>query len=419
MVRLSKGAMGVLCLIAAGAPLFSYSHTIDAMGFNMPVTDTVFHAHEQPYLQNVGLDILDTKRITVSGNDLGTLVSHIFDVNPLGSPNASNALDSSYFSRRPIQSVIFYSHTLNAGYDLLEEDIEGFSIIYVDQSTLNHALFEKSGDAFVKVPEYQLRLTGFLTLDEIRLIHFSFAPSSDLLPPSSEIFVVVNETDLLPAVNAADSDLEIARQLFTDSSRNAGRFLSTYYMGYNLRLENTPPGSCASHPGCPQDPSKPSCNFLNLTCNQGGGGSGGNEGEGTTDIEVAARNNELSDDLPMVMDRFYFLRDNVLNTSVKGKQYIRDYYKLGSYVKKDIGMLWKYVDLMPGIYGAIDVFETGSATDIVLNSAVADKILGVVYSHRSVSNTEFQDLLDRIVADVALFRGKTRDQVLQILSEAK
>jgi len=200
--------------------------------------------------------------------------------------------------------------------------------------------------------------------------------------------------------------------LVTDNARNAGRFVSTFFMGYNLRLENHELGNCSNIPLCPPDPTKPRCNGANGDCY----GGGGERDDPVIQVEDAAVRNNMTADLPIIDNRLYYFRDSILNGSVKGKQYIRDYYKLGHLVRKDLGMLWKYADIMLGVYAAIDSLEHGTDEAIILDDTLADKILAVARDHRDITDSQLQEALDRLVADISLFRDKTRDEVLRILS---
>jgi len=252
---------------------------------------------------------------------------------------------------------------------------------------------------------------GGLAVDELRLLHFSFAESTQSLPLESEIFYISNTQILLPVVEETPG-FKLARELCLDGNRNAGRFLSVYFMGHSLRLPsltNIPEEHCASSQLCPLE-ALPICNGLANQCEE--------ENEGgcvSFNIREVAEENGATAVVPIIDSFLYYFRDNVLWASVKGKSYIKDYYKLGKWVKKDLVMVLKYGTILPKVYSVIDDFQNADGTEVLMNSGLANDILDLISDHRDVMNDEFQSLLDRMQTDVALFRNKTKSEVLSIL----
>ena len=239
-----------------------------------------------------------------------------------------------------------------------------------------------------------------------------FAESSQTLPLDSEIVYIANSETLLPTIGG-DPDFDLALQLCLDSSRNAGRFLSVFFMGHRLRLpplSNIPEENCASASICPVE-NQPLCNVLEYTCHEPGGGSTCTSFQ----IKQVAEDNQVTANVPIIDSALYYFRDQVLTTSIKGKLYVKDYYKLGKWVKKDLTMVLKYGAIFPKIYSVIDALQTGDGTEVLLNTDLANDILELIDDHRDVVNNEFQALLDRMEDDIELFRGKTKAEVLSTL----
>ena len=132
-------------------------------------------------------------------------------------------------------------------------------------------------------------------------------------------------------------------------------------------------------------------------------------------IRGVAEENQVTAEVPLIDSALYYFRDQVLSTSVKGKLYIKDYYKLGKWVKKDLGMILKYGAILPKVYSVIDALQNGDNTEILLKANLANDILGLINDHRDIPSDEFQALLDRMQVDVELFRDKTKSEVLSTL----
>ncbi len=213
-----------------------------------------------------------------------------------------------------------------------------------------------------EIPDYHLATGSGPIFDEIRLLHFSFAPDPDSLPPDSEIVSIL---DANKPYTGPISNLEVARKLVTDPDRNAGRLTSSFYMGQ--------------------------AHF---------------NGKG-----IMAKLGELV--LPG--ETLHYLREEVLQKSPRGRRYLYDYSANIRFVQLERAMLSRYAALIPQIKRAADIFKEQKDSEPIITPETVDLISDLIDDHRDKGDAGFAELLDRLEVDLAGLSGKKREDFLTYL----
>jgi len=323
------------------------------LGADFPVTLFGRFDHQPEVLDRIGVGSLLTTRMDVSARVMETLVAHLFQ----------GEIDAPYWRSRPPWMLVIYIYDAKRELRIEERDTMGFSLFFMEGQQQYHALFSREGGHSRPTPGYRLPYRGDPDGDELRLLHLSFAPSHDRLPERSELVVIVNEEDPRPPQEKSDD--ELALRILTDPERNAGRFASALYNG----------------------------------------------GEYFRTGRVSVRLGPL--DVPS--EDFRFIRDEVLEKSRRGRQYIYDLYKYGHLAKRAPGNLAAYARLVPEILAAIDRLRAGPEQSIVLDHGLADALRAIITTHQTTSNPGFARALDRLEVDIDFLEGKTKRECLEYL----
>jgi len=327
-------------------------------GRQFTVSDPSSHDHESNYLQRAGLTALNIKRMDANAETLAAMIGHTL--------GEGNKLESELLQTRFIQLLAFFAYQTSEGYEIERQDVVGMCVMYLQDEIPYLALYEQVAGKIVPLPQYHMKLSGALILDDLRLLHFAFADSAETLPIATEIVLVRNE-EIAAELQGKITDDRLRLQLITDSERNAGRFTSTYFMGQSYF-------------------------------------SG-------TDLGIA--------DLVIPREQVFYLRDEVLMDTKKGQEYIRGIYHFGSLHKKSPDLIVKYADLIPRVQRIAETLEHGIGSATVLDQAAAAKINEIIGRHRDISDPQFQEFLDHLEADLEALVGKTKNDLLAYLKQAE
>ncbi len=333
-------------------PWAATGESVLVFGHPFTVSNPSVNAHDSSYLKRVGLTTLNIKRMDADAESLALMTGHV-----LGD---GNKLESEFMETRSIQFLVLYAYQMNEGYGIKRQNTQGVSVCYIQGGVPYLALYEQKAGKMVAIPQYHLRISGSPRVDDLRLLHFSFADSAETLPASTEIYLVRNEV-IVSELMEKTTDDGLRLQLLTDSDRNAGRFASNYFMGQSY--------------------------FEGL------------------------------DDLVIPRTQIFYLRDKVLMESRRGQEYIRGAYHFGSLHKRTPGLLVKYAALLPKIEQIVQTLEHGNGSKIVLDRTTATEILEIIEGHRDVPDSPFQEFLDLIEVDTEALTGKTKSDLLAYLKQ--
>jgi hypothetical protein len=347
-----------LCTAFVLAPVATTEERVVIFGRSFNVANPSAHEHQAGYLQQAGLTTLNIKRMDADGESLAAMVSHAL--------GEGNALESHLLSSRFIQLLALFSYQTKEDFEVERQNIVGMSICYLEKETPYLALYEHVAGKMVAIPQYHLEVNGALEIDDLRLLHFSFAESAETIPTSSEITLVRNEV-IAPELSGKLMDDRLKIQLLTDSDRNAGRFTSPYFMGRSFF-------------------------------------------EGT-DLGLG--------DLVIPSEQIHYLRDEVLMKSTRGLEYIRGMYRFGSLQKKTPDLLVNYAGLIPQVVRITEVLRHGNGSTTVIDESTAQIIIEIIGRHRDIHNPNFQEFLDLLETDTEVLAGKTKSDLLAFLKQNK
>jgi len=275
-------------------------------------------------------------------------------------------------------------------------------------------------------------------LDTVRGFHFASILNVPYdLPQDSLMHIIMNETIQFPENFVRDSSNEL--DLYLDPENNIGRFASTFYQGninkdFSYFLNRGPVGVAISTDfeaycgevttHCPQDPNSPYCH-LDGDCDYFGGGGGC----GTPGLANAAKENGLTSLLPSTFNNFYKLRDDILEKSERGRNYIRRWYKRSMSIRfwesEDIPgsmvRLTRYLNLAVEIDNRLsNLFDESYEGEVILiDTNLKNQLLLVIDEHRGIS-PELEKDLNILQQDIEYLSEKSKDEVLgffQVLSE--
>ncbi len=73
----------------------------------------------------------------------------------------------------------------------------------------------------------------------------------------------------------------------------------------------------------------------------------------------------------------------------------------------------KYVNLMPGVYRAIDLITTtGNNDEILIPDSFYKKIIDIINDHSKTDNLSFKRILDDVKQDLSFTKNKSKREVL-------
>lgn len=146
---------------------------------------------------------------------------------------------------------------------------------------------------------------------------------------------------------------------------------------------------------------------------------GGGDGCHEEDDEAAAEDV----DLELVADKniFYGIRDNVLKKSIRGNEYVEQYYATSG-IKKDYSNFGfdEFLNitlLLPDVYSAYDNMIDASYTGVIVNTELRKKLENVLADHKKLStDAKYNAMIDKLISDSNFLENKSKAEVNEFMT---
>ena len=118
---------------------------------------------------------------------------------------------------------------------------------------------------------------------------------------------------------------------------------------------------------------------------------------------------------------FYDIRDNNLIGNSTGELYINAYYYLSSNLKNEpvtIEEITKYFEILPVIMSIKGKLNDNNFKGIVITESERDELINLVnyYKAKKVSDSNYQEILNSIIEDIASITNRNSSQIKEFLA---
>jgi hypothetical protein len=275
--------------------------------------------------------------------------------------------------------------------------INGISIYYVDsKNELNHSVYFKKAEGYVKSLEFDLKTKTILTDDIIfiqqQLNKIQYTPHHHAIVNSAEQFKIKK--------TASDLNLKTVSKMISNEPGQeiAGRC--------SAPCKDTDCG-CDVFSTTPEQYCDP-CICLMREMEQ----------------ESAVVSNFAKPHLSRYLNLDYYrrFREDFLSQYPIGRTYINYYRAAGHYLssvdKFDAKVMIETVKILPDVYNSIDVLmEKDSNDKIFITKSQKNNIKNLINLYKGLSNNvDYQTLLTHAEKDVEKFSGLTKKDIIQAIS---
>ncbi len=121
-------------------------------------------------------------------------------------------------------------------------------------------------------------------------------------------------------------------------------------------------------------------------------------------------------------DLLYDIRDKFLDSSVRGKRYIEEYYYVST-TKKDysalkFSTLTDIVSLMPSIESAFEKVNNNSYSGIIVDSKMSGFLTNILLDFKSLSSdSKYTSIVDNLLTDLKAVTNKDKKVVLDFMKK--
>lgn len=299
----------------------------------------------------------------------------------------------SYKGQQPKFITLF---TTKSTTDIGLSDIQGISVMTIQNSGLYHNFYSVSGNSLKKDDRFSVYT------EHVRLAEINWLGAVIFKNPSLK-WTMINVSDL------------------STSALHAARTTEETYPAYNLGTAITNAfdvnfvtmSDCTS---CNDPTGNATCEWDGMDgrfkCNVMNPGSGCEESEinaqiGATNARTASLNNEQA----------YNFRDHFLSKTEKGRSYINFYYAISKAAiqskainKKSVG---QHFDFAVKVHGIAKKIQSGSDAEIVYKEDFRKEAQSFINSYRGLSKDKsYLAALATIEKDLHQFNGKSRKEIL-------
>lgn len=299
----------------------------------------------------------------------------------------------SYKGQQPKFITLF---TTKSTTDIGLSDIQGISVMTIQNSGLYHNFYSVSGNSLKKDDRFSVYT------EHVRLAEINWLGAVIFKNPSLK-WTMINVSDL------------------KTSASKAARTTEETYPAYNLgtAITNASDVNFVTMSDCTScnDPTgNATCEWDGMDgrfkCNVMNPGSGCEESEinaqiGATNARTASLNNEEA----------YNFRDHFLSKTEKGRSYINFYYAISKAAiqskainKKSVG---QHFDFAVKVHGIAKKIQSGSDAEIVYKEDFRKEAQSFINSYRGLSKDKsYLAALATIEKDLHQFNGKSRKEIL-------
>ncbi|WP_159475245.1 hypothetical protein [Dyadobacter sp. 3J3] len=298
----------------------------------------------------------------------------------------------SYKGQQPKFITLF---TTKSTTDIGLSDIQGISVMTIQNSGLYHNLYTVSGNSLKKDDRFSVYT------EHVRLAEMNWLGAVVFKNPSIK-WTMINMSDL------------------RTSALNAARTTEETYPAYNLgtAITNASDVNFVTMSDCTScgDPTAAVCEWVSsindFKCNVMNWGGPCEESEinaqiGATNARTASLNNEEA----------YNFRDHFLSKTEKGRSYINFYYAISKAAiqskainKKSVG---QHFDFAVKVHGIAQKLQSGSDAEIVYKEDFKKEAQSFINNYRTLSKDKaYLTALATIEKDLHRFNGKSRKEIL-------
>ena len=314
----------------------------------------------------------------------------------------------------PVMAAFFTTEYDGDTLNVILNKTHGLCFAFYDQMKITFYYFEKNENGkFDWVQNLTTRIHSFNQNMYISLHYSHFSPGS--FPDKSTVFSFLCES--IGKVEVDESE-DIAILLSKDMKRQTG--LYSLGMADSLILagcETPNGGSSACNEPCETFVPNASCEyasdddgFLTYICKTDMGFCIA----GATIRRIREEN--LNTGIPIKFKMMRDFRDKFMSKYCEGRKYTGFYYAFSKYAKLNVALIWKYVSVLPELYAAMENLSDESSDKIIVTPSLREKILEILHDHNDVGDAYFQSILSKVEADLDIFTGLKRSEVISMLS---
>lgn len=118
----------------------------------------------------------------------------------------------------------------------------------------------------------------------------------------------------------------------------------------------------------------------------------------------------------------YSIRDKTLNSTVKGKKYVEDYYYISNvekdYSKLETATLLEMVRVMSSIYSANDNYNNSTFKGIIIDTETGSSIMNVLKNYKLLSSdSKYLLIIDNLISDLKFITNREKTEVLSFMNK--
>jgi len=361
------------------------SETIDSQLSDYKIIDQSFKSPRLTFGKDPGDDFYNTifNYIETNSKDLNLLNSKLF-----GKTEAINS-NFKYFT------VLYTNKVYKNVIEVAQEDIIGFGIASFDKGYMSFKLYENNNG----IPQF-VRALNFRNEYPTRIFEFfkkDFKENSKLIAS----MIYINNGDIWKPAKESSVEFEKIMEEFRNKKSTGSRFGC-----------GCDPAPCCDIDGCsPREIQGSYCsgstgNWECSPCN-------------TTETANIADNESFTFMAPAeYFADAYFIRDEFLKNSSKGRKYIDFYYDIDKLVPAaDIFSAHSDIENVNFGYQTLlraKLLLPNAANSVVINNEyyIMTKKMIKGYKVKFANNTKFMEILDYIESDVEKYNGWTKNQIL-------
>ncbi|MEO8086356.1 MAG: T9SS type A sorting domain-containing protein [Bacteroidota bacterium] len=289
----------------------------------------------------------------------------------------------------------------------------GFCFAFHDVATLTLYFYEVNAlGKYDRVDNLTTRINSFSEDLFLSLQYSHFSPGT--FPDRSTVFRFICDT-LGKASYTDSSDVSVA--LSKDYKRQTGLFsLGMACTPILVSLESPNGGTSNCGNECNMVVANTHCitytDDFQTTYNCGTLGTGCAAGA----IERRAKDENIALGVPLNFKMMRDFRDKFMVNYCEGRKYTGFYYVFSKYARMNISMLWKYASLLPELYTAMDNLSDVSGNKIIVTPSLKEKVLEILHDHQNLGDAYFQSILKQVEADMELYEGLKRADLISMLS---